>query len=61
MEVGALQGIRRAAWLCALITSLNPQEMKDLIVLIPEMTSGSSGLQLCWLTSLSPSRVQQCL
>lgn len=45
-----------------LVTSLNPQEMKDLIDLTPEMTSGSRGLQLCGLTSLSLSlRVQQCL
>lgn len=72
----AWRGLGRVAWrwepcrglgevLCSvpLVTSLNLQEMKDLIDLTPEMTSGSRGLQLCGLTSVSlpPSRVQQCL
>lgn len=44
-----------------LVPSLSPQEMKDLVELPPEISSGSDGLRLCGLTSLSPTRVQQCL
>lgn len=61
MEGGALQGIRGSAYSVPPVTSLKPQEMEDLINLIPETSSGSNGLQLWAHVSLFPTRVQQCL
>lgn len=49
-EAGAPQGIKRAACSVTPVTSLNPQEMKDLIKLTPELSSGSDGQWLCGLT-----------
>lgn len=53
MKGGALQGIRGSAYSVPPVTSLKPQEMEDLINLIPETSSGSNGLQHYGL--MSPS------